>query len=842
MTDADSLSDDFPLEPLTWREEDILILLAKRQTDREIAQTLTISLQTVKWYNKRLYAKLGVKNRREATARAEALGLLAAGAKEPAVSAHNLPAQTTPFVGRQRELEDLSNLLAQTDVRLVTILAPGGMGKTRLALKSAEQHSSHFVDGVFFVPLTVQGSEYQLASAIAERVGLHLQVGGNPKQQVLQYLRHKQTLLLLDNFEYALSGAGLVGELLLTAPDIKMLATSRERLNLSGETIYTISGMAMPGTDMSRDVLDEYGAVGLFLQTALHVYPSFEARAGDWGPIVQICRLVDGMPLGIVLAAAWVRVLSPGQIASEITRDFDFLSTEMRDVPQRQRSIRAVFASAWRRLSDAARTTFEKLSVCRGGFTLEAARKIATTNLPTLQLLADRGMLRRTQAGRYEVHELLRQFAEERMQQRSGSRGAYDGHSLYYAELLFNLEPELRSRRQAAALSKIEDDIENVQTAWLYALERGSDATVAMMLPSLYYFYETRGWFEEGEASFRKAARHFGSATRTDEQTLLLGRLLARQGAFAHRLGHYQQAAQVLQASLSILRGTSARAELAFTLSFIADLARSLGKYDESRQLCRQSLALFREVDDSWGIAGELHNLGVAAYHLGEFGEARDYYDESLARSRELDDPYGIVTSLIGIGVLAHDLGDYQQAEQLYTESLAMSEALDDQYGVAASLINLGRVYYLTDDLEKGKQSCQIGLEVSRELGDPWGTAASLINLGDITCKMEHFQESRAYFREALQIVTVLHSEPLEIEILVGMATLLADTGNEETALDLLTPILHHPPDDKEIRERAIQLRDRLEESLSEETVIDIQVRSSDKSIKAAVRQLFLLV
>ena len=401
MTADDGTLDNFPLEPLTWREEEILSLLAERQTNREIAQKLCISLETVKWYNKRLYAKLGAKNRREAAARADALGLLEAGDNEPAISTHNLPAQTTPFVGRQRELEDLSELLAQKDTRLVTILAPGGMGKTRLALKAAEKQVSHYVDGVFFVPITELGSEDHLASAIAESVGLRLQPGGNPRQQVLQYFRNRQILLLLDNFERALSGAGLVGEMLHTAPETKVLATSRERLNLSGETIYPLGGLAMPGTDISRDAPDKQGAVELFIQSARHLCPAFEAQADDWDHVVHICQIVDGMPLGIVLAATWIRVLSPPEIAREITKDLDILSTDLRDFPQRQRSIRAVFTSTWRRLSDMARMTFEKLSMFRGGFTLEAAQEIAAANLPTIQLLADRGILQRKSTGRY---------------------------------------------------------------------------------------------------------------------------------------------------------------------------------------------------------------------------------------------------------------------------------------------------------------------------------------------------------------------------------------------------------------------------------------------------------
>lgn len=178
----------------------------------------------------------------------------------------------------------------------------------------------------------------------------------------------------------------------------------------------------------------------------------------------------------------------------------------------------------------------------------------------------------------------------------------------------------------------------------------------------------------------------------------------------------------------------------------------------------------------------------------------------------------------------------------MYAESLEISKALDDRYGVAAALINLGRVYYLTGDLKAGRQRCQTGLEICIELGDRWGTAAALINLGDIDCKLERFQESRTYFKEALKIVTELKSEPLAVEILVGMVALLAETGDEESALELLTPILTHPPDDKEIRERADRLRYKLQASLSQATVIEIQARSSDKSAQAAVRQLFHLV
>lgn len=815
-------------------------LLAERQTNREIAQSLNISLETVKWYNQRIFAKLGVKNRRDAAKRAEALGLLGPSDKEPARFAHKLPAQSTPFVGRQRELEDLSTLLVDHESRLITILAPGGMGKTRLALKLAERQAEHYKDGVFFIPLQEVESEDHLGSAIAEGLGLQLQSGGYPKQQLLQYLRRRQVLLLLDNFEYALSATGFVGELLQTAPETIVLTTSRERLNLSGETIYSVGGLDMP--DSASGDMEAHSAVDLFVQSAQHIYPAFEVQTDDWESILHICRVVDGMPLGIVLAATWVRVLSPGEIAREIDSDLDILTTDMHDIPARQRSIRAVFASIWRRLSTKARTTFENLSIFRGGFTLEASQEIAAANLPTIQLLADRGILQRTSTGRYELHELLRQFAEEKLSLSEGFHRIAKAHNRYFAEMLSSLEPKLRSRRQAFALGIIEADIENIQATWRYAVQQEDFDSVGMMLPSLYFFYESRGWFEEGEAAFERGIKRIVTGSRSDEQSLLLGRLLARQGAFAHRLGHYQNAAKTLQASHSLLRDTHARNELAFTLSYMADLSRSLGRYDASRKLCRESLALFKEVNDKWGIAGELHNIGVAAYHLGDFDEARNYYNESLAVSRELDDQFGIVTSLVGIGVLEHDLGNYSEAERLYSESLRLSETLDDQFGVAAALINLSRVDYLTGNLIKGRERCRKGLEICKDLGDRWGIAAAMINLGDLTGKLGDFSSSEAYFKQALQIVTDLRSEPLTVEILVGVASLLAKKEQVGAALDLLSPVLDKRPDDQEILERALNLYKNLENQVSQKELIEIRKRNKGRSLDDAALALTRLL
>jgi non-specific serine/threonine protein kinase len=317
---------------------------------------------------------------------------------------HNLPVQATPFVGREHELAELSKLLSNPAVRLVTILAPGGMGKTRLALAAAEQWLnstsvganrrfapttlSLFANGVYFVALAPLTSPDFMVSTIAEAVGFQFYPGGEPQQQLLDFFREKHLLLIMDNFEHVLDGAAIVGDILAYALGVKIIATSRERLNLGGETPFALSGMDFPDWETPQDALD-YAAVKLFVQSAKRAQPGFELRDADLTYLARICRLVAGMPLAIVLAAAWVELLSLREIAVEIDKSLDFLATERRDIPERQRSIQGVLEYAWNRLSAAERSAFMKLSAFRGGFTREAAEQVAGANLRVLMALVN---------------------------------------------------------------------------------------------------------------------------------------------------------------------------------------------------------------------------------------------------------------------------------------------------------------------------------------------------------------------------------------------------------------------------------------------------------------------
>ena len=300
---------------------------------------------------------------------------------------HNLPTQTTPFIGQERELMDLSRLLNDPATRLVTILAPGGMGKTRLALEAAKNHLELGQDRVCFVDLATLTIAEDIVPTIADAAGYPFQQDErSPERQLLDYFREKQMLLVLDNFEHLLEGGGLVNKILQAAPKLKVLATSRERLQLSGETVFALDGMEFPDLETTEDALN-YNGVKLFLQSAQRVRPDSALVADDLTHVARICRLVHGMPLGILLAAAWIDLLLPQEIAAEIGQSLDFLESELRDVPDRQHSIRAVFEYSWGQLSEAERNVLMQLSVFRGGFTREAAQSVAQASLRSLSVL-----------------------------------------------------------------------------------------------------------------------------------------------------------------------------------------------------------------------------------------------------------------------------------------------------------------------------------------------------------------------------------------------------------------------------------------------------------------------
>ena len=462
------------LEP--WREEVhrylMLLLTRSRQRSAALAQYETC---------RRLLAdELGVAPMAETTALYERLR--AAAAPPP----HNLPPQPTAFVGREAELAEIGRYLHNPEAQLLTLVGPGGIGKTRLALQAAARcidpetgFDLRFSDGVFVVPLAAEpdqdGAPATLLAAMADALRYDFQGPVHPQAQLLNHLRDKQLLLVLDNFEHLVSEARQLGDILRLAPGIKLLVTSRARLNLQEEWLLEVQGLAYPASadGLTPEAALGFSAVALFAQQARRVVAGFTLQPADVPAVVRLGQLVDGVPLGLELAASWLRVLACAEIVAEVEHGLDFLTTGLQNMPERHRSLRAVFDHSWALLSEAEQAVFGPLSVFRGGFRREAAAEIVGVSLPALAGLVDKSLLRRTADGRYEVHDLLRQYAAERLRaDPTLTATVHNRHCRYYAHLMAAHSAQLKSEDLPAALAVLSAERDNVRAAWDWAVSQ----------------------------------------------------------------------------------------------------------------------------------------------------------------------------------------------------------------------------------------------------------------------------------------------------------------------------------------------------------------------------------
>jgi predicted ATPase/DNA-binding CsgD family transcriptional regulator len=765
MDHADLSSPITLIEPLTDRELDVLRLMADDLSNQEMADRLVLSPTTVKWYTQQIYGKLGIhepgQKRRQAVARARALGLLDVEKTPAGRPRYSLPVQTTPFVGRTQEINAIAGLLANPDVRLVTLLGPGGMGKTRLALEigwrlvEPEAFGTPWVafpDGVYFVPLQPVTTPDNMLWAVAEAVGFPFQSDGRtPIQQLLDFFREKRLLLIMDNFEHLLDGANLVSAILQAAPVAKVLVTSRETLNLRAEMVYSLEGLPFPG---NVEDTPDYDAARLFVLGAQYTRAGFALQPDDLPALARICRLVEGMPLAILLAAAWVEVLSIHEIAEEIAHSFGFLSAEMRDAPRRQWSIRAVFEPTWQRLSKAERDAFKRLSVFRSGCTRRAAQAVTGASLPVLQALVNKAVLSRTPKGRYEIHELLRQYAGDRLVAASEADAARDAHCAYYAEFMHDHEHDLKGGdRQIAALDEIEADFENVRAAWEWAVERRSIENLKRMEWAVSWFLVIRGRNEEGLTVFQ-------SALNLDDDRALYGRVLARCAGFCRDVGRKQEWEKWSDQSLSIARETADPGELAFTLRLRSFVRAELDHdFEQAHRLVDESLELWQALGDTWGVAFGLQCKGVVARVEGDYRSALSFTEEALRKGRIVGDRQRIGACLLNAGVDYANLGEPRQALRYYQESLATFRELNAPSGMSMAIGNMGDIARHLGDYDKALQQYEEALALADEYGLlPFG-AALLLDITEVWSLFSRFSEAADRLAECRRVLSSIEED-----------------------------------------------------------------------------------
>ena len=713
---------------------------------------------------------------------------------------HNLPRTLTPLVGRGAELARVVDQLDSPHGCLITLMGPGGVGKTRLALQAVSLQLGAFEDGVYWVPLASLSSPQLLASSIAQAVGLHFEAPENPQAQLLNYLSDKEMLLLLDSFEHLLVGVEAT-ELLLSvlknAPRVSILVTSRERLGIQPEYLLDLSGLPFPGMDDGRQTTDNatpfalssdspgdlsellaYDAVQLFVEQAQRSDPGFVLSQDTAQGVVEICQLVAGLPLGIVLAAAGVRHFSPARIASSIRANLDFLTSSSRDASLQHTSLRAVFNYSWDLLSEEEKRVLRRVSVFRGGWDEEAAEKSVGASVQSLLSLMDKSLLRGNASGRFDIHEVLRQYAAEKLddlpEERNEVRRSYAEYYLGLAELA---ETRITGDEQTKWLGRLEAEHDNLRATLSWAEENDESEIGLRLGGALWRFWYVRGHYKEGSENLAAVLGELENGTVANLQPLQLAELMRVRakalngaGVLATVQGDSKAARTLYEESLAVSKAQGDKQGMAASLNNLGILAHQEGDSDAGRSLQEASLMLRRELGDTMGVAASLNNLGLVAQERGDYAAARDLHEESLAARREFGDTAGIAASLNNLGLVAQELGNYPEARRLYQESLALRRELGDKGGMAELFSHLGVVEQKRGDYDAAHDLFDQGLALSRELGYKWSIALLLGNLGFVAQQRGDYAGARDLYKESL----VLRKELGER---IGIAVSLACLG-----------------------------------------------------------------
>jgi predicted ATPase/class 3 adenylate cyclase len=713
---------------------------------------------------------------------------------------HNLPVPPTSFIGREREVSTIYDLLRRSDVRLLTLTGMAGVGKTRLCLRVASNLGEPFTDGVFFVPLALVNDVARVVPAITQALGIG-ETGDQPLLERLKaFLREKQLLLVLDNFEQVVDAALIVAELLVACPRLKVLVTSRAVLHVQAEHVFSVSPLALPDLAHLPELerLSQYAAVDLFTQRARAARPDFELTGANAAAVAAICVRLDGLPLAIELAAARSKYFSPQALLARLEQDLVALAGGARDLPARQRTLRDAIAWSYDLLDTVEQKLFRRLAVFVNGCTLQAVEHVcARVNelegdvLESLEALVDRSLLRQEeeQAGgrlRYWMLQTLREYGLECLAAEGETEQVREAHALYYLDWAQEAAANLVGAEQAQWLDYLEQDYGNLRAAlaWLFehaSIDAGMAEQAIHLCVSLLEFWKIRGYFSDGRAFL--------------EQTLAAGEGISAQiraealsgvGTLALLQDDYDRAEVLLRESLALFREMEDRLGIARSLRTLGSLAWARSSYSEARSLLEEALATYKELGDKKDMAYTREILARVFTAQGDYAGARALHEANLLLYSALGERHYTDQTLYYLAhVLFLSKGDQAKAYDLAEESLSLFKEVGHKQSIGYALGLLGQMHLFQDELVRARQFSEESVAILKEIGDQGGTAESLNCLARVTARQGNLAAARALYEESWAVLSELGVKVQSAACLEGLGEVLAAQGQPGRAVRL---------------------------------------------------------
>jgi predicted ATPase/DNA-binding CsgD family transcriptional regulator len=685
-------------EPLNQRESQILSLISEGYSNREIAHQLSLSLDTIKWYNKQLYSKLGVSSRTQASAAAREHRLLVAQSPAPveekALPEHNLPQIPTSFIGRQHEIAEIKQLLQK--FRLVVLTGAGGSGKTRLALQVAAQLAGNFPDGAWLVELAPLSEPEMVPNAIADTLGVSQRGETALLEKIVHFLRPRRLLLVLDNFEHLLPAAQLVGALIASAPQIKIMATSRERLNVYGEQEYPVQPLGFPDMEqtISAEQLRQYESASLFLDRAKAVKQDFLLHPGETTALARICVHLDGLPLALELAASRVKLFSLTALEARLSNRLSLLTGGARNLPERQRTLRDTIDWSYNLLKGGERRLFARLAVFRGGATLEAVERICGQNLPpdllpTLSSLVDKSLVQAHEGidgeMRFGMLETIREYALERLASESDSPGINNLHGAYFASLAETAAAEIRGRNQKYWFARLHSEYDNLRTALTWSLN-SDEIDSGLRLAAALRDY----WYYTGASTEHQFWTDLALKRMQDAPPALQAGVLVSASLLGVMRKDGGKGEGLLQRAVDLYLQQGDVGNATWAKMFLSAQPRTEEPgYDQRVSLCQESLEVFRRTGDLAGQAQTLNILGEYARVNLDLEAAEDYYQQCLEIVAQTGERMREGILYVNLGFIAYHQGRYRKALQLMRDFLRIMEDFKIDYGLMTAIASM---------------------------------------------------------------------------------------------------------------------------------------------------------